>query len=242
MPTTGAFAPGEQGGDGRHRVRQLAVLGPDGAVADRDRAADDGVDPEDLERDADTDDVDDRVERADLVELDVAGVDAVDLAFDLGEGPVDRERPIAGAFGKVGRADQLEHVAGPTVSDVRVVGAEHGRRRVVVIVHGDVRPRRADTAPLHALERERVPVDTEPGESVGDRVHVGTGIDERRQQHVAGHARAAVEPHRASAHRRSTRATAHAAPKPLSMPTTVTPLAHEASIASNAVTPSRAAP
>ncbi len=124
-----------------------------------------------------------------------------------------------------------------SVSRVRAVVAG-----VSAIVHGDVRPRRADTTALDSLERERVPVDAEPGQSVDDRVHVGTGIDERGEQHVAGHAGAAVEPDRAGTHRRSIRATAQAAPKPLSMPTTVTPLAHEACIASNAVTPSRAAP
>ena len=40
----------------------------------------------------------------------------------------------------------------------------------------------------------------------------------------------------------SIRATAQAAPKPLSMPTTVMPAAHDACMASSAVTPSRAAP
>ena len=40
----------------------------------------------------------------------------------------------------------------------------------------------------------------------------------------------------------SRRATAQAAPKPLSMPTTVTPDAQEASMASRAVTPSSPAP
>ena len=91
----------EQGGDGRDRVRQLAVGRAHGAVPDRDRAADDGVDAEDLERDADTDDVDDRVERTDLVELDVVGGDAMDLAFDLGERAVDGQRPFADAVGEV---------------------------------------------------------------------------------------------------------------------------------------------
>ena len=41
---------------------------------------------------------------------------------------------------------------------------------------------------------------------------------------------------------RSSRATAQAAPKPLSMPTTVMPEAHETSMASRAVIPSRPAP
>ena len=42
-------------------------------VADRDRAERDLVDAEHLERGAGADDVDDRVERADLVEVDVVG-------------------------------------------------------------------------------------------------------------------------------------------------------------------------
>ena len=62
---------------------------------------------------------------------------------------------------------------------------------------------------------------------------------EAAERHVAGDAGEAVEPGEPFRvrHRRR-RATAHAAPKPLSMPTTVIPDAHDASIASSAVTPS----
>ena len=50
------------------------------------------------------------------------------------------------------------------------------------------------------------------------------------QRHVAGDAGEAVEPGDVRAHL-SIRSTAQAAPKPLSMPTTVTPAAHDASMA-----------
>ena len=101
---------------------------------------------------------------------------------------------------------------------------------------------RAHTAALDPLERDPVTVDAESRQRADDLVDVGAGVDQGRQQHVAGDTRATVEPHGAAAHRGSIRATAHAAPNPLSMPTTVTPLAHDACIASSAVTPSSAAP
>ena len=81
---------------------------------------------------------------------------------------------------------------------------------------------------------------------------VGSGVDEAAERHVPGDAGEAVEPgdpplgpgiRRSGSSRlspsghRSILATAHAAPKPLSIPTTVIPAAHEACIASNAVTP-----
>ncbi len=107
----------------------------------------------------------------------------------------------------------------------------------------------------------------QPAEQPEDLVQVGAGVDEAAQRHVPGDAGEAVEPgdvdlpgwgpnptllrsvgplpHAGRAavrsHRRR-RATAQAAPYPLSMPTTVIPDAHDASIASSAVTPSSAAP
>src|SRR5205085_7444657 len=60
--------------------------------------------------------------------------------------------------------------------------------------------------------------------------------------HVAGDPGEAVEPGDGGGHRPQIRATAHAAPNPLSMPTTVIPAAHDACMASSAVIPSSAAP
>ena len=80
-----------------------------------------------------------------------------------------------------------------------------------------------------------------------DLVEVGPGVEQRAEGHVAGHPGEAVEPgHPALSHGPTpvprSRATAQAAPKPLSMPTTVTPAAHDESMASSAVTPSSDAP
>ena len=65
-------------------------------------------------------------------------------------------------------------------------------------------------------------------------------VDERAERHVAGDPGEAVVP--GGDRHFSIRNTALAAPKPLSMPTTVMPAAHDASIASSAVMPSSAAP
>ena len=73
-----------------------------------------------------------------------------------------------------------------------------------------------------------------------DLVEIGAEVDERAEGHVAGDAGEAVEP--GDDRHLSNRITALAAPKPLSMPTTVMPAAHDASMARSAVTPSRAAP
>jgi hypothetical protein len=54
-------------------------------VSDGDRAAPHVVDVERLQRRTHADDVDDRVERTDLVEFDLCRIDAVDRRFDLAE-------------------------------------------------------------------------------------------------------------------------------------------------------------
>ena len=88
------------------------------------------------------------------------------------------------------------------------------------------------------------PADRQPLAQVADLVEVGAGVDERAERHVAGDAGEAVEPGDGASTRRpgqarsvtgtpavddrqrEGRATAQAAPKPLSMPTTVMPDAH----------------
>ena len=90
------------------------------------------------------------------------------------------------------------------------------------------------------------PPNGQPLEEGRHLVEIRPGIEQAAQGHVAGDAGEAVEPgHRAGAvgdaHGR-VRATAQAAPNPLSMPTTVIPAAQEACMANSAVTPSRAAP
>src|SRR5689334_15370147 len=92
-----------------------------------------------------------------------------------------------------------------------------------------------------AHDRLRVERPAADGNALAQRanlVEVRAGVDERAERHVASDPREAVEP-RNRGHFRSLK-TALAAPKPLSMPTTVMPAAHDDNIASSAVTPSSA--
>ena len=86
----------------------------------------------------------------------------------------------------------------------------------------------------------------EPGQSGAHGALVRAGVEQRAEQHVAGHAGDAVdveEPgHRAPPAARAIRAAIVPAPKPSSMFTTATPAAHEVSIESSADTPPNDAP
>ncbi len=242
MPTIGGARPGEQRGDGRDRVGQLAVRRAHGAVADRDRAADDGVDAEDLERDTDADDVDDRVERTDLVELDVIGVrrrgSRPRPRRGRGRPPVpDRERGRADRTRRSTRAPRAP-VGG--LCRVAIVGAMAGRRgrrarrRSPTVAPTPQRWTRSNASAYPSTPSPpsaSAIASTSAPASTSDASSMSPATPAQQLNHT-------VRPR----HRRSIRATAQAAPKPLSMPTTVTPLAHEACIASNAVTPSSAAP
>jgi hypothetical protein len=116
--------------------------------------------------------------------------------------------------------------------------------RVIMIVlvgeNHNVSLCRGHSAAHHVLERQRVAVEVEAADELTDHHRVGTCIDQRRHRHVTCRTGEAVEPG-GSGHC-IILAIAHAAPNPLSIPTTVTPLAHEACIASRAVIPSRLAP
>ncbi len=111
---------------------------------------------------------------------------------------------------------------------------------VIVVDHDDVGPGGGDPAAHHVVECQCVSVEIEPPDDFGDHQRFGSCVDQSRHGHVTGSAGEAVEP-RGSCHC-IILAIAHAAPNPLSIPTTVTPLAHDACIASSAVMPSRLAP
>ena len=120
-----------------------------------------------------------------------------------------------------------------------------------------------DTRPQNRLGIETPARKGQPFQESQNLIEIGSGIEKTAESHIPGDAGEAVKPgdrrgrpdpdvcfhlgRRAlesgagSAHGRI-RATAQAAPKPLSMPTTVRPAAQEACMARRAVTPSRAAP
>ena len=190
------------------------------------------VDAEDLERCGRADDVNDGVVPADLVEVDLIDRSAVQRGFhhrQLGEdrlGPCRHAGRQGGFFNECG-----DHAVGP---NHHVVAADDGAGA-------------SDASPNTVLELERPPGKVQAVEERTHLVDIGPGVDQRPERHVTRDAGEAVEP----CHRRGVdlrcrhgrrRAIAHAAPYPLSMPTTVIPDEQAESMASSAVTPSSAAP
>ena len=86
---------GEQLERRRRRHRQAAVRGVDGAAAERHAPRGDARRAQPGERRRGADDVDDRVDRADLVERDVLDGDAVQPRLDDGDAIEDVERARA---------------------------------------------------------------------------------------------------------------------------------------------------
>jgi hypothetical protein len=202
------------------------------------------VDAEHLECGAGADDVDDGVDPADLVEVDLVRRPAVQAALGLGEGLEHGRCTLLDPLGEAGLGDEA--------LDVRAV------RTTVESV--------ACTCTLVPAMPPRSTGSASSGQSVtgGGRgaphlVEVGAGVDERpsamspampeKQWNQAMVTKRLALWWTPRCRRRggwpgfrNMRATAQAAPYPLSMPTTVMPAAHEASMPSSAVTPSRPAP
>ena len=185
------------------------------------------------------DDVDDCVGAADFVELDIVESDTVNLCLGLAKSAKDTQRVRLHRVGDVGVGDDRDDVAIWAVRRVAVVVVV---TVVVMMVFDDDCVGGRDAAPIDAISGECPAVEVKTRDDVGDCHCVGTSVDESTHQHVAGDTRTAIHPRSVHVRRFKMRATAHAAPKPLSMPTTVTPAAHEACMARSAVTPSRDEP
>ena len=98
---------GQQPQRRRRRHRKGAVRDLDGAAADVQRRRDDVVDAEPLEREHGADDVDDRVERADLVQVDVVDRHVVDGRLGLAQPLEQRDRARLPRCRQRGVADQM---------------------------------------------------------------------------------------------------------------------------------------
>ncbi len=206
--------------------------GPHHARAGRHGGSEDLIDSEQLQRNGGTNDIDHGVVTTDLVKVHVPRCHAVQPPFGLSQQIENTECSCRHTSGQVGSLHQ--------VGDVCM-----GSARAVVADPDQGSAARQPTS-QDGLNRELPALNIEQREKLHDAVKIGTGVDQAAQRHVAGDAGEAVEPSDRGltvVHRHGkSRATAQAAPKPLSMPTTVTPEAHEANMASRAVTPSNAAP
>ena len=124
------------------------------------------VDVEHLEGGAGADDVDDGVERADLVEVDLAGRSAVELPLDLGQRPEDGQGPVPEPVGQSGLLDEAGDVGG---------GPHDGR-----LLGPDVDLGGGDAAPQHGLGLEG------PAARPGSR-RTGPGPRRGRRRRRRGH-------------------------------------------------------
>ena len=165
---------------GRRRVRDDAVRGTDHAEAHRDRRARDGVDLEKLERRAGTDDINDCVDPADLMEVDLVWRAAVEPSFRLGQRVEDGVGAGLHSGWQPGFCHQPLDV-GRRPHDGAFLGP-------------DVNFGASDSASEHRFRFRGPPADREMLEHGQDPIEVRSGIDQGPESHVAGHTGEAVEP------------------------------------------------
>ena len=166
------------------------------------------------------------------MEVDLLRRDAVHAALGVGEPRERRERPLARPRRQGGCLDQAPDLG-------RAALRLAGRSR-----HLDTR--RVEIAAPRSLDAQLEPVDAERREPGPHGFDVGAGVEQRAEQHVAGHAADTVHiddaAHTAPAAARAIRAAIVPAPKPSSIPTTASPAAHELNMESRGVTPPNAVP
>ena len=123
---------------GRRGNRQNAVLGLDRAAAHVQRRADDGVDVQQVERQAGAHDIGDRIGRAHFVEMDFLDGHLVHCGLGFAQPAEHGDGVAPGAARKLGLFDHLD--------DVREVPVD------VRVSHRDVELGGADAAALHLFE------------------------------------------------------------------------------------------
>ena len=108
-------------GRGRRRQGHPAVSRLDPAPARRDRAGLEAIDAQQVQADGRADDVDDRIDRTDFVEVDLRQVDAVDLRLGLAQLEEDSLGQVLLPGGQAALVDDRLDVV-PVAMDV-LVGA-----------------------------------------------------------------------------------------------------------------------
>ncbi len=187
-------------------------------------------DAEEVDRGGDADGVHDGVQAADLVQMDVLGAAVVQGGLHLGDAAY-RGGGDVGDRGGLRTAHMFQQLGGAAFGR-GVVDRHHGTST-------------DDPVGLDVLHIELPPAKSGAGHGLADFAERCAEIEQCGQQHVAGQPGDRVEPEN---HGRSlvaacaSRWAAMAAPKPESMLTTVSPAAHDVSMASSAVRPSSAAP
>ena len=160
-----------------------------------------GADP--LHREHDADDVDDRIERADFVQVDGVDRHLMDSGFNFREPLKHRLRAIASGGRQRGAIDEREDLRKASVRMmprvrvmmiVRVVTVVMVFVRVIVLVHGELRRRHTGAKDLLCVHVDTTNgVEREAAERARELVERQAGVDERAERHVSGNAGEAIE-------------------------------------------------
>ena len=190
-------------------------------------------------------DVDDGVYCADFVEMDFVEFDPVDARLHDAQA---MKRGDGAVFGSLRNRRFFEDFPNPAVGAAVMMRAVRMPLSVVMVVRfmGDVHPEFLSRNALfqNMFRRQRIPLYPQLRELGFKGREVEADVNQSAHEHVARSAREAVEIDRL--HEAAVcllmRCAWKAAPKPLSMFTTLRPEAHEFSMAKSAVSPPRFAP
>jgi hypothetical protein len=164
---------------GGRRYRNDPVARSREARAHRQRRDHQGADVQLIERPRRAHDVDDRIDRPDLVEMHVLARRAMDFGLGLRQCLKDRGRIASGARAQAGARDHREDFAQMAL-----------RLR---LAHLDLELDRPDSADFLVAGRDAIAMQPEPAHRAIECARVRPRVDQRAHHHIAAQARKCVE-------------------------------------------------
>jgi hypothetical protein len=179
------------------------VRGSNAPAADIQRRSDDTLDAERLECVHGADNINDRVERTDLVQMDFVHWRVVNGCFRIRKLRKQRLSALFRPRGERSSVDQLKYFCECSVLGMAmlVIGAMHMDVSGAVVVHMVGRrtltshPQlgRAHTSPRHAFGPDGLPIEGEAPQRVPKAVKREACVEQSAQNHVAGGTRETIE-------------------------------------------------
>ena len=150
-------------------------------VPQAERSTVDRVDAEQIEADRRAYDVDDRIDRADFVKMDIVGRRAMDRRLGFGQSTEDAQRRLSNPLAQRRTLDEPANI-GP------------GSRRLLIgLEHGHIDARAGDAVLLNRLGIDLVAGEIERLQRMTKLLKWQTGIDERTEHHIATGPRERIE-------------------------------------------------
>ena len=199
------------------------------AAGKRQRGTDDLIYSEEVQADSAADNVDDGVNGTDFMKMDLVQTHLMNFCLRFAESPEDAACPVAY---RLSERTLCKHG----------VDLRPGASRLMVFAD-NFDARTTDAVTLFEALFQLISGDGQFCQLCFNQIQVDAQIDKQAEHHVAGDSGKGVKVENAhDGFFRLMRVAAKAAPKPLSMLTTVTPPAQELSMPRSAATPSKAAP